>query len=43
MTGLVVDSGHVWGRPVGVTVAPDGSPLVSDAASRSVWCIYTGK
>lgn len=44
MTGFVVDNGHVWGRPVGVTVAPDGSLLVTDDGSKSVWRIsYTGK
>jgi glucose/arabinose dehydrogenase/mono/diheme cytochrome c family protein len=44
MTGFVVDNGHVWGRPVGVTVAPDGSLLVTDDGSRSIWRIsYTGK
>jgi len=44
MTGFVVDNGHVWGRPVGVTVASDGSLLVTDDGSRSVWRIsYTGK
>jgi glucose/arabinose dehydrogenase len=39
MTGFVVDSGHVWGRPVGVTVAPDGSLLVTDDGSNSIWRI----
>ncbi len=44
MSGFVVDNGHVWGRPVGVTVAPDGSLLVTDDGSRSIWRIsYTGK
>jgi glucose/arabinose dehydrogenase len=44
MTGFVVDPGHVWGRPVGVTVAPDGSLLVSDDGYKAVWRItYTGK
>lgn len=44
MTGFVVDGGHVWGRPVGVTVAPDGSLLVADDGSKSIWRItYTGK
>jgi len=44
MTGFVVDTTHVWGRPVGVTVAPDGSLLVTDDASNSIWhIIYTGK
>jgi glucose/arabinose dehydrogenase len=44
LTGFVVDNGHVWGRPVGVTVAPDGSLLVSDDGSNSIWRVsYTGK
>ncbi len=43
MTGFVVDNGHVWGRPVGVTTAPDGSLLVSDDGTNSIWRItYTG-
>ena len=37
VTGFVVDNGHVWGRPVGVTVAPDGSLLVTDDGSNSIW------
>ena len=44
MTGFVVDNGHVWGRPVGIAVAPDGSLLVTDDGSSSIWRIaYTGK
>jgi glucose/arabinose dehydrogenase len=44
MTGFVLDNGDVWGRPVGVTVAPDGSLLVSDDGSGSLWRVsYTGK
>jgi glucose/arabinose dehydrogenase len=43
VTGFVVDNGHVWGRPVGVTVAQDGSLLVTDDGSNSIWLIrYTG-
>ncbi|MGC2196802.1 MAG: hypothetical protein WA628_19165 [Terriglobales bacterium] len=43
LTGFVVDNTHVWGRPVGVTVAPDGPLLVSDDGSNSIWRIsYTG-
>ena len=37
MTGFVVDQGHVWGRPVGVTVAHDGSLLVSDDGGNRIW------
>jgi glucose/arabinose dehydrogenase len=44
MTGFVVDNGHVWGRPVSVTTAPDGSLLVTDDGSGSIWRItYAGK
>ncbi len=44
MTGFVVDNEHVWGRPVGITVAPDGSLLVTDDGSNSIWRIsYVGK
>jgi glucose/arabinose dehydrogenase len=44
LTGFVLDNGDVWGRPVGVTVAPDGSLLVTDDGSNSIWRVtYTGK
>ena len=44
LTGFVTSDGKVWGRPVGVTVAPDGSLLVSDDGSNSIWRVsYTGK
>ena len=44
LTGFVLPDGNVWGRPVGVTVAPDGSLLVSDDGSDSIWRVsYTGK
>ncbi|WP_334269248.1 PQQ-dependent sugar dehydrogenase [Edaphobacter sp. HDX4] len=43
MTGFVLPSGDVWGRPVGVTTATDGSLLVTDDGSNSIWRIsYTG-
>jgi glucose/arabinose dehydrogenase len=43
VTGFVVDNGHVWGRPVGITEAHDGSLLLSDDGSNSIWRIsYTG-
>jgi len=44
LTGFVLDNGNVWGRPVGVAVAQDGSLLVTDDGSNSIWRIsYTGK
>ena len=42
LTGFVTPEGQVWGRPVGVTVANDGSLFVSDDGTRSIWHItYT--
>ena len=44
LTGFVLPDGNVWGRPVGVTAAPDGSLLVTDDGSGSIWrIVYTGK
>lgn len=44
LTGFVTPEGQVWGRPVGVTTAKDGSLLVSDDGSRTIWRVsYTGK
>jgi glucose/arabinose dehydrogenase len=37
MTGFVTPAGDVWGRPVGVTMMNDGSLLVSDDGSNSIW------
>ena len=43
VTGFVLDDGDVWGRPVGVTVAKDGSLLVTDDGSNSIWRVsYVG-
>lgn len=43
LTGFVLPDGKVWGRPVGVAVAPDGSLLVTDDGSNSIWRVdYTG-
>ena len=36
LTGFVLPDGRVWGRPVGITVAADGSLLVTDDGSNSV-------
>ena len=44
LTGFVAKSGDVWGRPVGVTVAHDGSLIVTDDGSGSVWRVsYTSR
>jgi len=44
LTGFVLPNGSVWGRPVGVAEAKDGSLFVSDDGSRSIWRVsYTGK
>jgi len=37
MTGFVLPNGNVWGRPVGVAVAQDGSLIVTDDGSSTVW------
>lgn len=43
MTGFVADQQHVWGRPVGVTVAKDGALLVTDDGGNVVWRVaYKG-
>ena len=44
LTGFTIGDGNVWGRPVGVTVANDGSLFVSDDGSNSIWHVsYVGK
>jgi glucose/arabinose dehydrogenase len=44
LTGFVLPDGNVWGRPVGMAVASDGSLLVSDDGSNSIWRVsYSGK
>src|SRR5262245_6583192 len=49
MTGFIVDDGSKgqpiqrWGRPVGVTVAPDGSLLVSDDGSNRIWKVTASR
>ena len=44
LTGFVTPQGDVWGRPVGVTTARDGSLLVSEDGNNTIWRIaYIGK
>jgi glucose/arabinose dehydrogenase len=43
LVGFVTADGNVWGRPVGVAVANDGSLLVTDDGSGTVWRVaYVG-
>ena len=37
ITGFVLDDSTVWGRPVGVAVAHDGSMLVSEDGNGTIW------
>jgi len=39
LTGFVAESGgkYVYGRPVGIAVAPDGSLLISDDGANVIW------
>jgi glucose/arabinose dehydrogenase len=43
LTGFVTSDGKVWGRPVGVAVAQDGSLLVTDDGSESLWRVSYAK
>jgi glucose/arabinose dehydrogenase len=44
LTGFVTPQDEVWGRPVGVAVGQDGSLLVSDDGSGSIWRVsYVSK
>ena len=39
MTGFVVSDREVWGRPVGVVVAQDGTLFVTEDGNGSIWRI----
>jgi len=44
ITGFVTPGGEAWGRPVGVTVAQDGSLYFTDDGTKSIWRVsYAGK
>ena len=34
---FVTPEGKVWGRPVGITVAKDGSVLISEDGDKTLW------
>jgi glucose/arabinose dehydrogenase len=43
VTGFATADGDVWGRPVGVAVAADGSLMITDDGSNSIWrVVWTG-
>ncbi|MDH4574082.1 PQQ-dependent sugar dehydrogenase [Salinicola acroporae] len=37
VSGFLTDDGRTRGRPVGVTVAPDGSVIIADDLTNAVW------
>jgi glucose/arabinose dehydrogenase len=43
LTGFVTPKGDCWGRPVGVAVAPDGSLMVTDDGTNSIWRVAYAK
>lgn len=44
VTGFVTPEGNVWGRPVGITVAKDGSLLFSEDGNKTIWRVsYSGE
>ena len=44
VTGFVVNNDSVWGRPVGITVAKDGSLVFSEDGNGTIWRVsYRGE
>ena len=43
VTGFVTPDGQVWGRPVGITVAKDGSLLFSEDGNGTIWRVSYGR
>ena len=37
LTGFVLPNGQVWGRPVGITLAPDGSLPIEEELGATYW------
>jgi glucose/arabinose dehydrogenase len=37
MTGFAVSGSEMWGRPVGVAVANDGSLVLTEEANGTIW------
>jgi glucose/arabinose dehydrogenase len=43
VTGFVTPEGNVWGRPVGLAVAKDGSLLFSEDGHGTIWRVSVGR
>jgi glucose/arabinose dehydrogenase len=43
MVGMVLSNTQVWGRPVGIAVAKDGSLLVSEDGTGTIWRVSATK
>jgi glucose/arabinose dehydrogenase len=43
VTGFVTPDGKVWDRPVGITVAKDGSLLISEDGNGTIWRVSYGR
>ena len=43
VTGFVTPEGNVWGRPVGLTVAKDGSLLFSEDGHGTIWRVSVSR
>lgn len=43
VTGFVTPEGNVWGRPVGIAVAKDGSLLFSEDAHGTIWRVSVSR
>src|SRR5437762_4918693 len=43
VTGFVTPDGKVWGRPVGIVVAKDGSLLISEDGNGTIWRLSHGR
>jgi glucose/arabinose dehydrogenase len=43
LTGFVANNNEVWGRPVGIDVARDGSLLMSEDGNGTIWRISYGR
>jgi glucose/arabinose dehydrogenase len=43
VTGFITPEGKIWGRPVGITMAKDGSLLISEDGNGTIWRVGYGR